>query len=445
MTDIKKPLRIAGDVEIEEATIITNNGELGIRSFITELNLYEDIYQQTVYGNILVNDGLGLINLLDLRGDEYIRIKVTTPDTDTGVLRTYKLYSLTDTAVNEERSNQIFVLHFISVESYFDENIRLFKTFSGSIEDVVTSIFNKSFNLKSNIFIDKNISITQNDIVPLEVLTKSKNKIKFVSPGWSPFKCLTWAASKTIPAEFAGSDFMFWGSMRGFYFGSLSQIYNEQVSKGSIYAYYNYYPNQAFSSDRENNLNKEYSRIYSLKVLDTFNSIRSTQIGQFSSTLVSVDMFNKKIEYNEYDHFLEYNKFLKTGDRPFYPETITRNGSQNLIFSPKNLNLFNSFQGNYDQKNKEIIQNRNSLLNDLHTQRIEIEVPGRTDIEVGLVVYLNYPRVGSYSEEDKTKPGEDSRYSGNYLITAIRHKINLNEHRMILELSKDSLGVANYE
>ena len=87
------------------------------------------------------------------------------------------------------------------------------------------------------------------------------------------------------------------------------------------------------------------------------------------------------------------------------------------------------------------IGQRNSLLMDINTLKMSIEVPGRTDCEVGKIIEFFYPNVDSKNsettkEEDKTL--WDPLISGFYLITALHHRITPFQHSMFLEISKDS-------
>jgi tRNA U38,U39,U40 pseudouridine synthase TruA len=79
------------------------------------------------------------------------------------------------------------------------------------------------------------------------------------------------------------------------------------------------------------------------------------------------------------------------------------------------------------------------LLHEINNFKIEITVPGRTDIEVGAIINFIYPDARPRDETQKVSEGIDEMYSGYYLVTAIRHKFTLNHHVMILEISKDSL------
>jgi len=73
-------VRAAGDVKIDEVVLITSSGEeLNIKLYVGELNLYEDMFRTGLYGNLLVVDNFNLTQTYALTGDEFIRLKFSTP------------------------------------------------------------------------------------------------------------------------------------------------------------------------------------------------------------------------------------------------------------------------------------------------------------------------------------------------------------------------------
>jgi hypothetical protein len=61
-------------------------------------------------------------------------------------------------------------------------------------------------------------------------------------------------------------------------------------------------------------------------------------------------------------------------------------------------------------------------------------------MEVGSVVKFIYPIATPLDASDKNKLNYDRILTGNYLVTAIRHKVDLQRHSMVLELVKDSFN-----
>jgi hypothetical protein len=71
---------------------------------------------------------------------------------------------------------------------------------------------------------------------------------------------------------------------------------------------------------------------------------------------------------------------------------------------------------------------------------IEIDLMGRTDSTVGIILRVNLsrkvPRYKGMPEDEYT----DFKYTGDYICTAISHKITPDtKHTMVLELARDGI------
>ena len=97
---------------------------------------------------------------------------------------------------------------------------------------------------------------------------------------------------------------------------------------------------------------------------------------------------------------------------------------------------------NYDYLGKNSnTQKRIAQKAALSTVVLEIEVPGFTGISVGEVVHFTHPSFKPV--KTSTEKDYDPYLSGRYLITSIRHMVNLKltkNHTMLVELVKDSFN-----
>ena len=105
--------------------------------------------------------------------------------------------------------------------------------------------------------------------------------------------------------------------------------------------------------------------------------------------------------------------------------TIVCNGQD--IWSPSNMNRNGNGGKRISQKAA------------LSSIVLEIKVPGFTGLSVGEVIHFTHP---SFKEQsNNSEKDNDPRLSGRYLITSIRHMVDLKvnkRHTMVLELVKDS-------
>ena len=82
---------------------------------------------------------------------------------------------------------------------------------------------------------------------------------------------------------------------------------------------------------------------------------------------------------------------------------------------------------------------RVSQYNQIHnTTRLELIVTGASDLEAGDIIHFEMPNM----TPDGESPGDyigDSKYSGRYLITKLRHRVMNNSYRQVLQCVKDSV------
>ena len=104
MTASTIPFQTAGTVDIQELVIFTNTGKfLDIKDYLSELNIYEDIFSPTMHGDFLFVDSRNLIKELPIVGEEYLYVKLTTPSTEKNIEKIFRIYSITDRELANDR------------------------------------------------------------------------------------------------------------------------------------------------------------------------------------------------------------------------------------------------------------------------------------------------------------------------------------------------------
>lgn len=441
----------AGAVDIKTLKLITNeNVVIDLKEFFVELNIYEDIFSPCMKGEIILSDSRNIIQLGNLVGEELINVEFVTPTFEHVVRKTFRVYKISDRVIVRDNNTQLFTLHFASVELFYDVNLPLFRPFEGEIHDVVSEIFGeyiatgRNYDINPN---DQGAKETSEIITPLVILNSTSNKVKFISPGWTPFKCITWLASKSIPKDGVAKNYLFFESNKSFYFGSLEYIFKETLqNKETIGTYFKSAANFKEGSLDSTHLNREYFIAKDVTMVENIDHIKNYSNGYLANRLYFLDVHNKNYEVIDYDYVEEFKKQWHTAGFgeyavPTFSSNAFRNSSAYISYYPKNPKLFDNFKDNINEKMGEIYGNRLSSLLDLTNIKLNLTVAGRSDVEVGKMLYFSYPSLGGKDDSDNGDPSkfEDSSYSGYYLITAIRHKLNFNEHSMSMECVKDSL------
>jgi len=445
----------AGDVRIEKLTLISSeNKSIDLSEFLVELNIYEDIFSNYLRGNIVLTDSRNLIEKLNIHGEEVLIVKIKTPSLgeESVIKKTFRTFKISDRKIVRDNNTQNFIIHFVSAELYVDVLLPLFTPFEGDIETVVENLFTNyiATNTQFELSEDGREVKAKPDLSPLIILNGVSNKVKFVSPGWSPFKCINWLASKAIPTDGNAKNFLFFESSKAFYFGSIEFIFKNAIENNNIIGTYSVAASNLTGNDNKKNLSREYFLAKDVEMVSTVDQIQNFTNGFLANRLIYLDVHNKIYDLIDYDYVDEYkNQFHSSGKGedaiPPFSTNSLRNFATNISFYPKNPKLFDGFSDNINEKMDVIYGNRKSSLLDLSNLKMNITVPGRTDVEVGRLLYFLYPSLGGKAESDNTSSElqQDKLYSGYYLITAINHRINRHEHSMTMEIVKDSLNVNN--
>lgn len=439
-TSLDESFQAPGDVIIKQLYLISSKGSvINLQDYLVELNIYENIYSSGLTGSIILSDSRNLIRDVPILGEELLLVEVKTPtlDKQSSIHKTFRIFSIKERKYGADGTAQIYKLNFCSVEIFRDISNPIFKSFSGKTDTIIANIYKEYLQTNRNVQI-KDLSLSE-EKTPLNFLDNTSNSIKFVSPGWTPTKCINWLASKSIPILPGSCNFLFWETTKGFYFGSTNSIFDarENVSIG------NYVYSSSVAGNLDNKeLNKRLVTIKSLEIEQNFDQMANNLNGYISNRLIDVNLYNKTFEHIDYDHskeFFKYNHTEKNNSFPLFDLTTSKNPT---VYRKVNYNypyLFSSINENFSEKTKFIFGNRRATLLELENFRMKLTIPGRTDIEVGNLINITLPKSFPAFSEDVSANLKDDMYSGFYLITSINHKINPLTHYVTMNVTKDCI------
>ena len=82
-------LQYATDYKLEVLSLIApglGSPQLDLMPYMIELNYFEDLFNNTISGNVVVNDAVGILNFAEVNGTEYIHVKLKKSDDIPNVL-----------------------------------------------------------------------------------------------------------------------------------------------------------------------------------------------------------------------------------------------------------------------------------------------------------------------------------------------------------------------
>lgn len=416
-----------------------NGEQVDLDSYMVELSIQEDIFGNAVHGTLALSDSFNLAREMPIEGTESLYINIQNldyPDEDDfQIKKDFRVYNVTDKTVDYQKGVQLYILHFVSWEAFKSTLNPVFAPFEGTIEEIATTVF------------DEYLSIERYEGGPateLEVLNPPINEVKFISPGWQPFKILNWLASKSISSEGAACSYLFWETTRHHYFGSIENIIQEyaesQPAGRYLYRDRDRYKNNPTEVPPEFD---EYFAMNNMKIVDVTDHLRLQSEGKLANMGLVIDINKKDYFQWPYDHgasFASYSHLAPEGAATTYgpPTPNLANPKNSYFFSSKNTRLYSEFENNINEVNHRIYGNRVANIHDIQNFRYDIEIPGRTDLQVGQVVYLEWPDTRLKSPAGKSDPGLDQRYTGHYLITALNHIFTPNQYVIQMECARDA-------
>lgn len=409
-------MRVGGDVEITEISLINfRNQTLNIKSLFTTIHIYEDIFSNSLSGSIQIIDTVDLINSLPIIGEELLFINYNTAGypAEMAVRQTFKVYSLTNQLIIGPHK-QSYTLNFSTIDAESDLNIKLSKAYTGTPTTIISKI------LKQELQTDKSID-----------LDESSNAIKFVSPFWSPFKCINYATKNAgTPNKDKLGNYLFYESTGGYKFVSLSTLLSAPSAGNFIYS------NDPARDLGQRDVGAEMTKIYEMRIDERFNTIDRLMKGAFSHTVIDHNLITKSIDKRYYHYSNDFSKNPHLEAHPVDSPEYQYN--KDTLASSTTSVPFAQQQIKQDNLGKTLTS-RFPTLNQLDLFKMDITVHGRTDLEVGDVVTITVGGIEKLTKEDKI--GTEDYYNGRYLVTSIMHSISsLNKHVMVMQVSKESIA-----
>ena len=421
-TDTRQPsLKFAGEVAISDIKIVSANGLiLDVFNQMVDMNIYEDITAPAVSGDITLNDSLDLVNLFPLIGEEkiFIRFKTPTFSDEAEFGMTFYIYKMSNREQTGNK-NVTYTMHFTSFEAVRDLNSKISRGFSGKIDELVRQIMIDPKHLQSN----KDLFIG-----------KTKNNITYVSNYWTPFQNINYLAARSISDTNSAANFMFFENHKGYVFEAL-----ENMVVHTPICLYTYDENNraAQGGGSVRTPLRDLEQIESYEIHEPFNYMNKIQMGGIRSKAIFHDITTKRYETKSYDYDFRFDQHnhlnpyrLKTKGMP------ARNTSRIELVN----RAYEGFLNQRTDRAKEWYMQRLMQLSEIFSTRLNMEVPGRTDMVVGAVIDVVLYKMAATDPKQKEANLLDNVFSGRYLVTKVRHHIKRtdNRHTMYLEVVKDS-------
>lgn len=414
-----RQLRFAGDVSVDVVKIINPSGLFyDVTPQMMGIQIFEDLFAPFITGSLLIRDSVDLLNSFPFTGQEYLELKITTPQNKEGHIEgKFYIYKMANREIVGDKV-VVYELHFITQEAIADLNKTVSRAFDGKVSDLAKKIIE-----------DKDVGLQITRKINIE---ETKNKIKYISNFWSPVRNLKYLCDHALNKN-DNPNYVFFENRAGFNFVSLDSLYaNKDFVEHFVKD--NFVRTTIGDMDYRNN-DQDYRRIRGLSVPVVYDYMNSLQTGMIGSKQYSFDIVSKNVDIKEFSMFSAFDEHNALNLNPLF--------SKKTIFRPNAFIInrqrhWDNFTDKGDSSNSKFLQKRISLLKAADASKIEIVVPGRTQYTVGQKVLVELYKTSTVDDENKDDT-LDTYLSGAYVIGAINHLIDRDKHECTMELFKDSL------
>jgi len=410
---------------ITELTLVTKIGYVDIKDKFEEINIFDSIVNQTMSGNILIRDAVGLSEQLVFDGSEILLVKIGKDDDELMIQKSFRIYKQSN-RVPVNQTSELYVLHFVSDEHIFSLQQRVQHFYNLSYSDAAVRILNDYLGVKN-----------------IGIYSSSFGVRRILVPSLEPLVALQWLASRAVD-ENQSPGFMFFENRMGFNFTNLSTLFSfPSLTRVNFSA-----------KNISNSLGEEFTGARSFEVITQNDFINNTKSGVYAGKLIGFDPLTRTVmEKNQtfkemYDNGDHANKapnvsLIKNRNGTFqtdmydsrvvtYPSFANRKNSDYIKENDPTASSLTDDTENYVFQREAIFQN-------LFSKRVKLVLPGNFKISSGFCVDLDVPKRSVLV--DGENPFDSTLY-GKYLIIATRHIIRPNMHEVVIEAVTDS---SNYK
>ena len=129
-----------GQVTIEDVRISAGGGSMSILGQLLSFDFFESIFSPFMIGNMVIDDGVGLIKNLPITGRELISIRYKTP-LDTGDVKEVNLQIVSQiNRTRTDRRNDTIQFRLLSPTGFSDLNQKLSRSYEGTNSEIVKEI-----------------------------------------------------------------------------------------------------------------------------------------------------------------------------------------------------------------------------------------------------------------------------------------------------------------
>lgn len=396
-----------GDHKLHHVQLVSNNNQVvDIKSNITKMNVYRDIFGVFMSATISFTDAAGYVEKLPLTGNEMVRIKFQTPGTDVEREFEFYIYSIRQKERSGPEAKEIVTIDLCSLEMIANGLSRISRSVVGKQCNIVKNIWDEQFApLGKQLYVEP-----------------CTTEIKMVIPSWKPVETFCWLSNTAVSLGNQSPSYVFYEDTQGFNFKTIESL------KGSA-PRFSYYSGASVTNDLDLDYNSR--KVLKMRDFKSTNSLSSILSGSLGMKTLYHDPLNKTVVDQQYE--VDVGPTMSR-ESQMLPDALKNLSSNNSGF----VSMRNVVTDLYDEGDRPVEGSipdwegrRKSYFTNLLNNRVNIVVTGNTMIDIGDIVELI---VSNNQKEINRKD------SGHYIVTAINDQFDTTGHIMSVELATDGFN-----
>jgi hypothetical protein len=402
--------------------LLTNikGDEVDITTTIQQLSVYESIYNNSMFGTLIIEDDTGFIETLGLigSGEETIEVFIETPNASenmetNNIEKVFVINSLTNVnRVLDGTGKTTFSLGFVSPYLVKNNTTKISRSFNAMTSSEIVEYTALDI---LEIGGDDNF-----DFSSLVTNTPTKYTKNIVVPNWKPFDLMNFLAKNSISVD-GNSNYIFFENNEGFHFTTIEDLKQQEIIRMITVNGTN------DAGNKQGGIGEiliEGNNAESYDELTRFDISSGTSNGMYGGRMVAHNILTKSVETHDITNTPKGSKLGDVGFGDVFRKD--QEPSSHIGYMSSNY-LYDV----HDKEERSHYPLYDMKISELRSNLIKLTLPGDTNVFAGNTFELLLPSTSHDSQE------MDRYMSGNYFITAIHHKINSSGYEMTMECSKD--------
>ena len=419
-------IQYAGEYTLKKLQLINADGQksIDLTGITLEINIFENIFLNAISASLMVVDTADLINNIGIYGQEFVELEIETPSLDDyAIKQTFSVYKI-GAREDANAGASIYELSLVSPEFMLNHRRRISKSYNGNISTIVKDA------LTNDLYVQ-----TEKELF----IEPTKGVRNIVSPNLHPYMLIQNLALEAQSATSASPHYLFFENLRGFWFISLQELYNQDTI-----GVYNATQAGELLDNKTIDIQSQLEAVINYNITGNNDTLMNIKSGMLGSTIITHDIYNKSYNKNTYGYFSDFEKHGRIDTKPIYSnERGIGNFPDSRIFvNPTSTTTDFQDAQHYGQSSvtsnqlSETLLHRKARFAELVGGiKVQMRVNGTTTLNAGQKIVFDKPANSEFGNR------LDPDYQGEFLVTQTRHIFTQVEkkHEIIFSAVKDAV------